>query len=713
MLIIIINWSIIFTFFYVLGYFVNLLIEKMLKCTISFRNRIISGLVVATVYSEMFSIFYKVGKVALVILALICAIIIITTKKRFVEDFYLFFKSNIASNKHYIVFIIGVVLVGAFLTSQQPVGYDTYNYDVPSIRWIEEFGVVTGLGNLHTRFAYNSSFLCLQALFSFSWLLGASQHSVNGFLWTFLVLVCLKGLIDNRNQNICFSNVSRVIFLFILLRVEEIKYIQSPNTDFMPLCLISYVFIEWIFLDEKNNQKNNNKFKGLLCILCVFCITVKLSAAIVIILALKPAYELIKTKSYKSIILFVILSVLIVSPYLIRNIIISGYLLYPVSTIDLFSFDWEMPKCLVMSDKEAIKLFARAWGKGWAYRDTELSFIEWFFRWIRDAEYSVGFLSIIDFLLSIFIIIRLIYSWKNKKNLYYDYIIIAISSLGFWFLLFTAPAIRFGRWWFYIVPVSAFFCCVSRNDVSINVKKIIMRVGGFKTLFFCCCIVLSYIAYILIACRSKDWNASNILFAQDYTRNGADGDYYLLNGIKFYYYTPNDDGTNNLNSYDGFPGTECKKILEKIEMRGENLKDGFRVSEQYRVIPFSFQGEVISNYVLSLWGKYDYITIRKDEVSDYKIVTDQVTYNLELDQKNKEGRKVVGWAFVNEIEPSDDIEICVDTGRELVLCSKENRLDVSRVYNLDLVDVGFAIVLDTYDSVQICIIDNTSKTIYY
>ena len=148
-------------------------------------------------------------------------------------------------------------------------------------------------------------------------------------------------------------------------------------------------------------------------------------------------------------------------------------------------------------------------------------------------------------------------------------------------------------------------------------------------------------------------------------------------------------------------------------MRGENLKDGFRVSEQYRVIPFSFQGEVISNYVLSLWGKYDYITLRKDEVSDYKIVTDQVTYNLELDQKNKEGRKVVGWAFVNEIEPSDDIEICVDTGRELVLCSKENRLDVSRVYNLDLVDVGFAIVLDTYDSVQICIIDNTSKTIYY
>ena len=50
--------------------------------------------------------------------------------------------------------------------------YDTYLYHAQAIRWIEEYGVVPGLGNLHHRFAYNNSVFSLQALFSLSFLLG-------------------------------------------------------------------------------------------------------------------------------------------------------------------------------------------------------------------------------------------------------------------------------------------------------------------------------------------------------------------------------------------------------------------------------------------------------------------------------------------------------------------------------------------------------------
>ena len=41
---------------------------------------------------------------------------------------------------------------------------DTGLYHAQAIRWIEEYGVVCGLGNLHSRFAYNSAAFALCAL---------------------------------------------------------------------------------------------------------------------------------------------------------------------------------------------------------------------------------------------------------------------------------------------------------------------------------------------------------------------------------------------------------------------------------------------------------------------------------------------------------------------------------------------------------------------
>lgn len=59
--------------------------------------------------------------------------------------------------------------------------YDSDLYHAQSIRWIEEYGVVPGLGNLHERFAYNSSFFALSALFSMKFLCGTSMHTMSGF----------------------------------------------------------------------------------------------------------------------------------------------------------------------------------------------------------------------------------------------------------------------------------------------------------------------------------------------------------------------------------------------------------------------------------------------------------------------------------------------------------------------------------------------------
>lgn len=45
--------------------------------------------------------------------------------------------------------------------------------------------------------------------------------------------------------------------------------------------------------------------------------------------------------------------------FLIRNIIISGYILYPYAQLDFFHVDWKMPKELVVFDHNEIIVWGR------------------------------------------------------------------------------------------------------------------------------------------------------------------------------------------------------------------------------------------------------------------------------------------------------------------------------------------------------------------
>jgi hypothetical protein len=49
----------------------------------------------------------------------------------------------------------------------------------------------------------------------------------------------------------------------------------------------------------------------------------------------------------------------LVLPFFLRNIWLSGYLLYPLPGLDLFNFDWKIPAAAVLAEKRSIVEFAR------------------------------------------------------------------------------------------------------------------------------------------------------------------------------------------------------------------------------------------------------------------------------------------------------------------------------------------------------------------
>ena len=98
---------------------------------------------------------------------------------------------------------------------------------------------------------------------------------------------------------------------------------------------------------------------ALLSLLLVFTVTVKLSAAVMLLLVLKPAVLLLKGKRWKEIALYIGLGILISLPWLIRGVLISGWLFYPFTFLDVFPVDWKLEKGYADCDSKEIQVFAR------------------------------------------------------------------------------------------------------------------------------------------------------------------------------------------------------------------------------------------------------------------------------------------------------------------------------------------------------------------
>ena len=169
MLLVLVNWTYIIITAFSMGFAFTKLVENKLKYKIKEINTIIAtGLVIATVYAQYFSLFCKVGLLANSIMVSVCVVIILFWKKEIGTLLYNVYKQNSIVKK---IGVIVITAIWAYCTSRGYMHYDSDLYHAQSIRWIEEYGIVEGLGNIHVRFAYNSSFFAISALYSMKFLL--------------------------------------------------------------------------------------------------------------------------------------------------------------------------------------------------------------------------------------------------------------------------------------------------------------------------------------------------------------------------------------------------------------------------------------------------------------------------------------------------------------------------------------------------------------
>lgn len=318
---------------------------------------IIAGMCMLTVYAQAFSIFYKVGAIALAVVMVIDVSFLFMLKKQLLFELKQCFSEANGIKTMSVIIVCVIVGISVLRETALPVGhYDSTLYHAQSIRWIEEYGVVKGLGNLHNRLAYNSAFFCLQALFSFSFLIGKSLHTVNGLIVAvFLCYAVCSAKIWNR-KGAAVSDFIRLGLVAYL--VSEISVWSSPGSDLLSVGLVLYIICKWQSYSE--DKENELLLYTELCFLAVWAVSVKLSATVLIILVVYPAFHLLRNKEWKRIVVYILTGIGIISPFLVRNVLISGYAIYPYPELDLFHVDWKMPAYTLLFDRNEIT----AWGRG-------------------------------------------------------------------------------------------------------------------------------------------------------------------------------------------------------------------------------------------------------------------------------------------------------------------------------------------------------------
>lgn len=507
-----------------------------------------AGIGAVTVYAQFFSIFWKVGLWANLILLLICILCVVVLKRQFLEELQ---TCRLTISPIKAVLILALFLIFAYGTSTGIIHYDTGLYHAQSIRWIEEYGVVPGLGNLHSRLAYNSAAFCLSALYSMAFLGGQSYHCAAGFLAFLLALVCMEAFTRERIKSPRISDFARLAAVYYLLIIFD--EMVSPASDYFMVLLVFFIIIRWLDLMEwKERLYLPYAFLG---VLGVVVLTVKLSGALILFLVLKPAFMMIREKRGKDIFRFLSLGVLTVLPFLVRNVILSGWLIYPFTALDFFSFAFKIPKGMAEYDAREIQVYGRGFSDVERYGEP---IMDWLPEWIRNLDATnKAFLAMALGGVILLLLLTVYAIWKKKKDMI-DFLHVAGTlAVCFLFWLFSAPLIRYGCVFLWLLPVLVW---------GYLYLKISPHLDRFKIYFI---LLAAFGVYKLSAFGIEVYKGASgryLIYQKDYENFETMS--YELHGVTFYYPVSGDRV-----GYRDFPSAPQK--AEDIFL-GDTIEDGFR-----------------------------------------------------------------------------------------------------------------------------------------
>ncbi len=443
----------------------------------------IAGITCLTAY---LSLFVKIGLIANMIVLGGGVLLLLNARKSLPTQFSKLKKA--AQNLNLLqwsVFVVGLIYI-LFLSSQQSLSMDEGTYYAQSILWAESFPIVKGLSNVISKLGFNTHWHLTAALFNWSFVTGQESNQLNGFVYLLTLGFCLSALKGEFNK---ISNWMRLTLLvFLHYSPLHVFHIIAPNAD------IPVIFGTWILLSlllEKIEENKLNVLDGrgiLILFLLGFFVTIKLSSLPILLCALPFVWTFLKQGDWQKIVGTAIIFGVFLFPWMVRNVYLSGYLIYPFAGIDLFNVDWKVPLEQVQKEAKWIKDAAFLLAKT-DHNNAVMTLPYWerLQIWFTDNLHLNDRLLVMGLMLSP-ILQMVSFAWK--KSPFYqkkDYLILCgVLWGGIVFWLWNAPNPRFG----YGFTIFAFLLSVVPFIALIKIPKRILLglallgILGFQTVTY-------------------------------------------------------------------------------------------------------------------------------------------------------------------------------------------------------------------------------------
>ena len=567
MLALFVSWTIISFILFTLGDILIVLYNKVCKRNEEYNitDKLLLGLCALVIPLSISSLWFPSNENFLFISILICIIYWGIFRKRaynlYSHNVKYITKSHLSTFETVLIFVF--IIVSFYFFSWEQDVYDSLFYHHQNIRWNEEYAVVPGLANLDDRLGFNSNYFLLSAIFTFRFLIGEAIYPLQSLIVTAIGCWILHQLFKSKYE------IKRVVILlaYILLYWLSIYFLRNTSTDILPNFIVFYLIARIIL---QPHLLKSNYLTGI--ILPVFLLTCKLSFFPIGLISIYLLYYLIKEKKYKIIAFLCSIGLLIIIPWLIRNVIISGYIIYPFYQLDLFSFDWKVPKEI------AIRHTGYIFDIGYYFFRIAVRYPH---TSIRDPL-AINILTDITYIFSFLSLVYISYLIvKKRKGIQpHIYLLFAVFILSIIVWAKGGPDIRF---------VSGILCaliCLG-TILFIRKRKSIILGGKIISSTFILSIAI-WSSYCFLNFYSSDPNIFSHILNRPYSSKDQlkaksivlekTFSVYNLNNNQYIWTTPD-------LSYDQLPATAAGHFskflpIECLEARGYSLQDGFRAKEE-------------------------------------------------------------------------------------------------------------------------------------
>jgi hypothetical protein len=399
----------------------------------------ITGLIVLTVLAQWTLLLMPLTSLVQSVIIILPVILFIVLRKRISPKLFHIWRS--LKNQWPPLLVCFCCFLFMILTiNAGPVAMDdTETYHMQMVKWLREYGTVPGLANLHLRYGFNSSW------FSSVGLLTPQTGAINSYL-------VLNGLISawfchylvEKLQQLHINAQYRMRhnFIFGIFFVAAAALIAWPlirgnatnmNYDFITTVCVFVLFLEAILTDKFS-------FGWEWVVWPCFLFTVRIINYPVLLLALYAF--IISFKNYRLAFGYVMVSIILIAPFIARNVLLSGYPLFPVYQVDLFSVDWKADRQMTVSIVDYIKYFNRVNVMFKPMEETKaMEFPYWipeWFRYLFASEKPAVVAGLAGLAAGLVFLKRLM---RRISGASIFFLVVMLTQLVSWF--FTAPDPRF------------------------------------------------------------------------------------------------------------------------------------------------------------------------------------------------------------------------------------------------------------------------------